>query len=131
MNKNPKLGRTTIVERQWQERKEELENKWKDEHPGWEFEHLFQDINWLMRQGLEVEEHQYWFILHNDFKYQGASQHFTLIPRDKESLKSEVVFSEMMKLIFLLVHRRGYQDYILMKKSEGSINYPHFHLIVY
>lgn len=62
------------------------------------------------------------YVLHNDFKYEGTKHHFTLIGND---------FRDVLLLADELVDTYELKSYIILKKNTGSINTPHWHLLVY
>ena len=121
--KEIKLYRSPKVEKAWRLRKADLERMWKEEHPQWEFKHLFQDIQWLRNNSIDLKFIYPWFFLLNDFKYEDTKLHFTLIPANDKVIDLNPIYN--------FIKENNYKDYAIVKKSEGSIDYPHYHLLVY
>ena len=127
-----KLYRSPEVDKAWQKRKSELEKMWKEEHPQWELVSLFQDYQsmvWLSNNGVEIDFNQnaHAYILKNDYKYEGAKEHYTFIPFEVSMKGIGMIFAD----IYLFCNDHEFKDYAIVKKSEGSINYPHWHLLIY
>lgn len=141
-----KLYRPELDEPRYMQRMKELEALWRDDHRGHELVHLFQDIEWLKKQGLQIEWDGRCYIMLSDFPYEDAKAHFVIIPKygigmwdyqghylpahdewknDYNRLEENAWDSARQ-----IIKREDSDRYSFNKKNTGTINYPHWHLVL-
>jgi hypothetical protein len=131
--KEIKLYRSQEVDEAWQKRKSELIEKWHLENPEKTFTHLF-DVNngtlhWLKTQNVPITINLFEniAIIKNDYKYIDCIEHYTFIPL------RPVKMNNIIKSIEDFINQKPItpKNYAIVKKDEGSINFPHWHLLIY
>jgi hypothetical protein len=143
-----KLFRSGDVEAAWQKRMEELKRELFELRGGifhlsadldflpeqWKYINLFEDMDFLIDKGLLIEEHNHVYILKADYQYEDTKHHYVIIP-GQHTLKlvetNETELWQIFAAINLIIERYGFKKYCVVKKDQGSIDYPHWHLLTY
>lgn len=128
------LNRTQEDEKKWQEKLAKLQTMWKIMYGAKKFE-PFSDIDFLKNKAnikpVIVNSHGkvgYYFEV--DYPYENSNKHFCIVPSSNINCSHEFNAFKIAQQVVNL-HLGQYQTYILVKKGNGSIEYPHFHLLFY
>lgn len=123
-----KLHRTAEDDILWIKRMAYLTAKWKEQHKGQQFKHLFQDMGFLSLNGVKIEQFTHVDVLTVDFPYVDTKKHLCLIPHHT---LQQFEFTRIANVANTLLKRHKPDMYALVKKNQFSIDYPHYHLLIY
>ncbi|MCS7317517.1 MAG: hypothetical protein NZZ41_04240 [Candidatus Dojkabacteria bacterium] len=122
------LEREKNVDLAYKARLEELARAWSSEFPNKKLKSFFDksSIYWLKKQNVNIEFFKDFAVLKNDFKYKNVDEHYTIIP-----LKRYFSNNQLFIFVSKFLKKLNYSSFAFVKKKSGSINYPHFHLLIW
>jgi hypothetical protein len=125
------LFRSDEVEKAWQKRLKELNQKFKES--GLEGT-LFDNVGWMEKQGVPVMRgiDPTVHVIKNDFKYFNTTAHYTLFQHKDFNPQHRGTCAAIHKAAARIIYNWHPDSmYVILRKTKGSIKYPHTHLLIY
>lgn len=130
--KSIKLYRTKKNQQLLAEKQAKLEMQYCIDHRVSECPSLFHDMEWFGTASkirvTEVKDHGHYFEAY--IPYEDVDRHYVIVP--KQTINGSIEHN-MFAIAKLLVQSLELRDkpFALVRKTERSINYPHWHLLFY